>query len=381
MRILVISSVLPEPTTAGSLILYRHLVNRPNIRLEVLAAEPAKCSSSGILRRFAHILERMGGRRLADDLSIIWNGRWLDPLLPQNRSYGGDTLVLTVAHGDACFAALRYAKRFDLPLVTFFHDWMPDVHSPHNWFRSRLRFRFLELYKASDLALCVSPAMREHLGAHLNAAVLYPIPPKVMLAGAGLSRQNAEHKLFRILYAGNLGDYGLMLGDALQILKDHPTIRLEVRGSSPVWSTAFSKEMHARGLWLPFAPREDLQRWLASADAFLVPQLFDAAQKRRMETNFPSKITEFTQYGKPIVIWAPEYASAAKWALGRSDAIIVPSPSQDALLRSLESLQTDKVIVPTNNLKTDEYSSLSFLPETIQQQFEQALINIVSAAQ
>jgi hypothetical protein len=42
--------------------------------------------------------------------------------------------------------------------------------------------------------------------------------------------------------------------------------------------------MRENGRWLDFAPREEVDAWLASADAFLVPMVFDPAMRRRMDS-------------------------------------------------------------------------------------------------
>jgi glycosyltransferase involved in cell wall biosynthesis len=129
-----------------------------------------------------------------------------------------------------------------------------------------------------------------------------------------------------------------MLGDALKVLVDHGDIRLEVRGANPKWSADFRDGMQARGLWKDFAPRNELDAWLADADAFLIPMAFDARLRRRMETSFPSKLIEFAQLGKPLVVWGPEYCSAVQWARKQDRALCVTDPDPDALRLALEEL-------------------------------------------
>jgi glycosyltransferase involved in cell wall biosynthesis len=75
-----------------------------------------------------------------------------------------------------------------------------------------------------------------------------------------------------------------------------------------------------------------------SADAFLIPQVFDSSQKRRMETNFPSKLAEFAQFGKPLVVWSPETASASVWARAENRALQVSSPDPARLVSEIEML-------------------------------------------
>ncbi len=41
---------------------------------------------------------------------------------------------------------------------------------------------------------------------------------------------------------------------------------------------------------------------MASADAFLITIVFAPSIRRRMETSLPSKLIEFAQFGKPLII-------------------------------------------------------------------------------
>lgn len=95
---------------------------------------------------------------------------------------------------------------------------------------------------------------------------------------------------------------GPMVGDALQALQDNAHVELVVRGTRPKWPAGFADKMDKQGMWLVFAPRVELDEWLESADAFLVPMVFDLEMRRPMETSFPSKLIEFAQFGKPLVV-------------------------------------------------------------------------------
>ena len=157
-----------------------------------------------------------------------------------------------------------------------------------------------------------------------------------------------------------------MLMAALHVFKDHPSIRLEVRGSNPAWPPSFVEKMRDCGLLLPFVPREELTEWLESADAFLVTQSFDDKQKRAMMTNFPSKLSEFAQYGKPLIIWAPAYASGNVWAREESRALVVDNGDPQYLLQAVERLcdDTDELIRLRHASQT--VASGCFDPERIQ---------------
>jgi glycosyltransferase involved in cell wall biosynthesis len=96
--------------------------------------------------------------------------------------------------------------------------------------------------------------------------------------------------------------------------------------------------MRDRGQWLEFAPRAELEEWLGTADAFLVPMSFAAAERRRMECCFPSKLVDFARFGKPLVVWGPAYCSAVRWGSQNHRALCVTDTDPSALVRALRRL-------------------------------------------
>ena len=364
---ILISSLTPDIPSAGSIILQRHLVDNPEIDLQVIKTEPKKWTLRGILRR---ILGRVGRTKLSSfsqDAMVLWHGGWIDGELPAPEAVEIPSVVMTVAHHEACYAAMRYAKRYQLPLVTIFHDWWPDIPSVHEPFKSMLERSFRELYKASSLALCVSPRMKEVLGPHGNAKVLLPIP------GVDRADKNCldtgAPAPFRLLYAGNLREYGSMLMEALEVFKDHPDIRLEVRGNSASWPESIKKEMGERGLLLPYASRAELNAWLGTADAFLVTQTFEEKDLRLMQTNFPSKLTEFAKFEKPLVLWGPEYASGPKWVRETGLGLVVDKESPEFLKQALEQLCKNKEEQERLSRAAADAAAGCFSPERIQAEF------------
>jgi glycosyltransferase involved in cell wall biosynthesis len=339
IRVIVISAVRPELSSGGQLILYRHLCGSPGLQLEIHGAESPSLKPSIALRRFVARLRRTRFHRWEQSFQIWQDGRWLDGLLPKRIKPGDRTLVLTVAHGDVSSAARRFARRHHLPLVSIFHDWWPDLSKAHSSLHGVLENRFQQLYDQSTVALCVSEGMRAALGPHRHAEVLYPISGTYPASSSpDLTRKTAQTRDFRILYFGNLYHYATMVGSALEDLKNHPKIRLEVRGSEPNWPEPFRTEMKQRGLWLEFVPVGEFARWLASGDAFLVTMAFDPSLRRQMETSFPSKLVECVQFGKPLIIWGPEYCSAVRWARRENSALCVTNPDPAALRAALEVL-------------------------------------------
>ena len=370
IHIIVISSVRPSPSSAGQIILHRHLVEQPGMTLEVHGNEPTRPSLSRLIRRIAGRLGKTRLHRFVEDFWVLWGGRWIDPELPRTISHPERSIVLTVAHGDGFMAAQRFAKRHRLPLVSIFHDWWPDIAEAHPPFRSLLESKFKALAHESSVAFCVCEGMREALGSVPNAVILPPISAD--MPNIEPAPRDAANP-FKIIYSGNLSDYGPMLGDALEESLKHPEILLQVRGSNPAWSEECKAKMRANGRWLDFAPRAELDAWLASADAFLVPMVFDPKVRRRMETSFPSKLVEFAQFGKPIVVWGPESCSAIRWASDGDKALCITDPDPCEAIRCLRSLQSDRSLNSIYAEKIRQAADEEFNPKRIQQAFRSLL--------
>ena len=367
IRVILISSIIPASCSAGQMLLHRHLVDEPEIDLHILPTEPQKKGLQKLLRRLLCSLERLKLHRLYQDILASWHGGWIDDELSIPETNETATVVMTVAHGDAYHAAMRYARRHNLPLVTFFHDWWPDIANVHKPFRSILEKSFRRLYQQSSLALCVSSGMQAELGSHANAEVLLPIPAAAPSISGRAIREAG--KPFKLLYAGNLREYGPMLMAALEALKDHPHIRLEVRGNSSGWPDVVKKVMRDTGVLLPFVPRDELDDWLESADAFLIPQTFNESERRLMNTNFPSKLPEVSQFCKPLIVWGPGSASGLRWGRETGQAVVLENRDPESLKKVLEELCLDKTKQQKFTEAAAEAASGCFDPEHIQAQF------------
>jgi len=377
-QVVVISSVLPRPTSAGEIILHRHLSGLADWTVQV-SPPPHEAIPLSTPVKLLKRLERTRFHRWGHDLEAMANGLIWSTSTSSAILLDSPTVVLTVAHGDGCWAAQRFARRYQLPLVTIFHDWWPDIPAVHAPIRALLANRFQQLYRRSALALCVSEGMQQQLGSHPNSQVLYPIPAEGTQQVSGkTSLPVGPNQSFRVIYLGNLYDYGPMLGDLLQAVKHHPRVQVQVRGANPSWPGGFQEEMRKRGLWLDFAPRSELEDWLASADAFLVTMSFDPALRRRMETSFSSKLTEYAQFGKPIIIWGPEYCSAIKWGLDGDRAVCITSNSPQTLVNALKRLSQDFYQQEYYASQAQIAARQEYNPVNLQQHFLEAISKFVS---
>jgi hypothetical protein len=88
---------------------------------------------------------------------------------------------------------------------------------------------------------------------------------------------------------------------------------------------------------------ELMDRLRAGVDVLFVPMSFAPGDREYSALSFPSKLTDYTAVGVPLLIHGPDYCSAARWALDRSGvAEVITSEAPEALAAALERLRVPK---------------------------------------
>jgi glycosyltransferase involved in cell wall biosynthesis len=322
MRLAYYSTIPCEPTFGGPLQIHRHFRERDDFVFMDLNApeqEPWDGWIPGWVARHPIFL------RLCRTRLYPWFIYWSNHgnLRKQGRRLGKEIMVLkadalvTVAYGRRCHVCRIAAKMAKVPLVTFFHDWWPDLvmcKTPKTLALMDRQFR--SLARESTLVLAVSQPLLDELGGPSRALVLPPIPSVVSFR---LSVEATPRREPRILvYAGTLqGPYGKMvreLGFALLESDNHPW-ELRAYGPAGDWPADERRILEEAAIYQGYQSNlSERQKVMAKADAFLCVMNFDAADERRVRTSFPSKLLDYLPYRKPILVWGPEKCAATEWA-------------------------------------------------------------------
>jgi glycosyltransferase involved in cell wall biosynthesis len=371
VKILVVSSVIPDANgMSGNLVLHRYLNLNPCIKTEVLkwTEFPLRLKIIGKLRQCGFV-----------NLSRLLE--CLVPVLPpmkmvkQKIEAFQPDVILTVAHGFWHIQAAAAAKEFNLPLVSFFQDWWPEFSDVLSPFRQQVEKQIMKTRDASNVSICVSEGMRQMLGNPSNSLLIHDIPSQV---------ESNEWKpqingTLRVVYFGNLQEYGPSIEQALLALENSKNVRLEVYGPKPLWSLTskekFTKSTNYRGLVAP----DKLLGVLKEFHANLVVMSFTPTMKRRMTSSFPSKLIEGMQLGLPAIIWGPEYCSAVQWARQGNRALCVTDPNPVVLRQALEKLAASIDEQQRLAKAARQAAQTDFDPDRIQKQFMDALRGIVKS--
>ena len=365
MKVLVLSSVVPNARgSGGELVLHRHLEVNSRIQSEVVSWQ-----------RFPFRLKLIGKLKQLGFRSVPQSWECLFPVLPPVKMVHDliesfrPHLLLTVAHGWWHIQARRVARELNLPLVCLFHDWWPDFPEIPVAFGPRVERQFLRTYRESDVAICVSDQMRAELGERTNSFVIHPVPS--FTTGQPWT---PNFKLpLRLVYFGNLREYGPLIENALRALDGSDRVRLEVFGPNPLWTPGTEDYFRSRNLYHGFPPSDQFVKALQHFQAALVVMSFAPALRRRMTTSFPSKLIDAMQLGLPVVIWGPEYCSAVQWARQGERAVSVTDLNPSVLRRALEELAASPSEQERLAKSAREAAAGEFNPERIQEQFMDAL--------
>lgn len=353
-RLLYIGDVPIESTYHGSVLLYRLLEDYPRQLLTIFETG----SESSALRRLPGVHYSslpLGSRWLNTRFhSVVLS--WLTfqmtrpdaSLIARLRMREFDS-VLTVSHGLGWLLAAALAERADVPLRLIIHDDWPRVANVPDQLRGWLDRKFARAYRQAASRMCVSPAMRrDYLERYsCDASVLYPSRSKHCPEFEEPPTQIAQtdHK-FTIAFAGTVNSAGYVR--ALTTLRDSLAAvdgRLLIFGPLTCDDARENGIEHERVELCGLVPAEELiTRLREEADALFIPMSFDPSERSNMENAFPSKLTDCTAAGLPLLIYGPAYCSAVKWARENpGSAEIVEAEGQSLLTEAIKRL----VHVPT----------------------------------
>lgn len=252
--------------------------------------------------------------------------------------------VLTVAHGFSWLTAAAFAERRQLPLHLIVHDDLPVVANLPGPLSSWLDRRFGRVYRQADSRLCVSPFMAEDFARRYGAPgeVLYPSRAADALECDGPpTRSPAGGQPMVFAFGGTINNDEQfralrLLGEALDSIDGvlhiyGPLTRVQAERAGIV-----RPNVRLKGV----VPSADFIRTIrADADVLFVPMSFMPEQLSIMMTCFPSKLSDYTAAGLPILVYGPPECSAVRWAKENQGSVeIIDSQGLGPLTDSVQRL-------------------------------------------
>lgn len=349
-RVLLVSIVPPKNDCGVRIVMHRQLVQRNPFELHIASnADFAEDLLVHTPLRLPHALYRLRkgrfGPRVATWITDYENFIW--PLTANRvleaavEDFKPDVIV-TLAECGLCHVARKTAQRHGLPLVGLFLDWFPVMkgHYGHQSTQSILSRRYRELYAACDLAFCTSDGMQEVLGPHPNSHVIYPMPGRYGAPEKSWRRSDGK---FRLVYVGSVQNfYGRMLCSLIEKIEATKDLEIIVVGPDADWPVEILKRAKANGTYLGFKSPEEAAGVMASADALLVVMSFESEHELFMRTSFTTKFLDYVAFGKPVILWGPDYCTPVRVARKHGGAVVVDQNDAEAIISACRQIAGDE---------------------------------------
>lgn len=351
-RLLYVGDVAVESSYHGSTLLYRLLQQYPPDRLMIVEGNLFPPRTDRRLPGVTYTTLHVGRRRLLDSRAHDWYSRWLlagaarrASRIPALLSGFAPQAVMTVGHAYSWLTAARFARHESLPLLFVAHDdWPRAVAAP---LRNGVDRAFGDVYRQAAARLCSSPFMAEDYERRYGVpgTVLLPYrAPDAKMFNAPAERVGRVGGAPTFVFAGTINSPGY--ADLLRRLARSIARR---DGQLLIFGPIDPRQAAAAGLDRPnvrlgglLEAADLLDRLRREADVLFVPMSFAAEDQANMRMGFPSKLTDYTAAGLPLLICGPSYCSAVRWAADRAGvAEVVASEDPAALDAAVDRLVRD----------------------------------------
>jgi len=385
LRVLLVSIVPPRNDWGVRIVMHRHLVERNPFKLHVASNADFE---DGLLvhtpLRLPYLIHRLRksrfGPRLAawitDYENFIWPLTANDALEEAVEKFQPE-VILTLAECGLCHIARKTAERHRLPLAGLFLDWFPVMkgHYGHKATQRILSQRYHELYAACDLAFCTSDGMQEMLGPHPNSHVIYPMPGRHRVPEKSWPPSNGK---FRLVYVGAVENfYGRMLCSLIEKIETTNDLEIFVVGPND-WPAESLQRAKAKGICLGFMPAEEAAKVVAGADALLVVMSFEKEHELCMRTSFRTKFLDYVAFGKPVILWGPEYCTPVRVARKHGGAAVVSYSDADAVVALSRQIAADSALSEKLSNEALQLHQTLFNPDRLQDIFVQKITELIN---
>jgi glycosyltransferase involved in cell wall biosynthesis len=385
-RVLLVSIVPPRNDCGVRIVMYRHFIDRSPFELHV--ASNADFADGLVIHtqlRQPYVVHRLRksrfGPRLAAWITDYENLVWpltANEALEEAVKRFQPHIVLTLAESGLCHIARKTALRHRLPLAGLFLDWFPVMkgHYGHKSTRPILSRRYRELYAACDLAFCTSDGMQEMLGPHPNSHVIYPMPGRHRVPEKSWPPSNGK---FRLVYVGSVENfYGRMLCSLIEKVDATNDLEIIVVGPNADWPKPLVERARANGTYLGFKPPEEAAEVLASADALLSVMSFEKEHELFMRTSFTTKFLDYVSFGKPVILWGPEYCAPVRVAREHGGAAVVSTDDPGAVVSLCRQIAADTELSDELSKQALLLHQTLFNPDRLQDVFVEKITELVN---
>lgn len=351
-RLLYLGDVPVEASYHGSALLFRLLQRYPAERLRIIQSNVFATQTDRRLPGVHYETLPVGWTRLLRTRLHTWYSRWLTITaasrareVPALLNGFSPEAVLTVAHGYLWMTAARFTEQTGVPLHLIVHDDWPRVQPAA--LGDRVEREFARVYRQASSRLCVSPFMAEEYERRygVRGTVMLPAraPDAAVFEGCPERLQRGSAAVFAFAGSVNSPGYARLLQQLAKCLAPHHATLAIYGPLTPEQASANGLDQQNIRLQGLLPPADLLRRLRNDADVLFVPMSFADGDRSNMRMSFPSKLTDYTAVGVPMLICGPQQSSAVRWAEENAGvADVVTSAEPTALQQAVDRLCRDR---------------------------------------
>jgi glycosyltransferase involved in cell wall biosynthesis len=217
--------------------------------------------------------------------------------------------------------------------------------------------------------------MQEMLGPHPNSHVVYPMPGRHRVPEKPWPPPGGK---FRLVYVGSVQNfYGRMLCSLIEKIEPTKDLEIVVVGPNADWPQQTLECAKANGIYLGFKALDESAGVIASADALLVVMSFEKEHELFMRTSFTTKFLDYVAFGKPVVLWGPDYCTPVRVARKNGGAVVVNKDDPEAIVFACRRIADDAAWRKQLSQEATRLHQTLFNPERLQAIFVDEIEKLV----
>jgi glycosyltransferase involved in cell wall biosynthesis len=173
---------------------------------------------------------------------------------------------------------------------------------------------------------------------------------------------------FRLVYVGSVQNfYGRMLCSLIAKIEAAKDLEIIVVGPNADWPADLLERAKANGAYLGFKSPEEATDVMASADALLVVMSFEKEHELFMRTSFTTKFLDYVAFGKPVILWGPDYCTPVRVARKDGGAVVVNQDDPDAIISACRQIAEDAAWREQLSQQATQLHQTLFNPDRLQE--------------
>jgi glycosyltransferase involved in cell wall biosynthesis len=218
--------------------------------------------------------------------------------------------------------------------------------------------------------------MQEMLGPHPNSHLIYPMPGRHRVPEKSWPPSNGK---FRLVYVGSVENfYGRMLCSLIKEIEATNDLEIIVIGPNADWPAELLERAKSKGIYLGFKPPEEAAEVLVSADALLVVMSFEKQHELFMRTSFTTKFLDYVAFGKPVILWGPDYCTPVRVARRHGGAAVVSASDARAVVALCRQIAGDSALNEQLSKEALHMHQTLFNPDRLQDVFVQKITELIN---